>query len=196
MATGPARLRPDPGVRRTGRPPGPAPRALTLAIGDVVVYGGYGIATIAAGESARGQAKVVVLEFADGLSVTLPLERAIAYLRPVSGETEMSAVQTTLQGAETPGEEAWLKRIKAARSKVVEGEATGLAEVIRDGARRAGKSTPRGEAVRLSSNERELCLKARRLLAAEIGLARGIEPDEADVWIDDQLASAQPRGST
>ena len=198
MATGPARLRQDPVVHRSGRPPRLAAQSLTLAIGDLVVYGGYGIATIAAGENdrTRGQAKVVVLEFADGLSVTLPLERAIAYLRPVSGEAEMSAVQTTLRGSESPGEEAWLKRIKAARSKVVEGEATGLAEVIRDGAHRAGKSTPRGEAVRLSANERELCLKARRLLAAEIGFARGIEPDEADAWIGDQLARAQPRGST
>ena len=102
----------------------------------------------------------------------------------------MSAVQTTLRGSESPGEEAWQKRIKAARNKLVEGEATGLAEVIRDAAHRAGRSTPRGEAVRLSTNERDLCLKARRLLAAEIGLARGIEPEEADLWIGDQLARA------
>jgi RNA polymerase-interacting CarD/CdnL/TRCF family regulator len=172
---------------------------LTLAVGDHVVYGSYGIATVAAGERgrARGQAKVVVLEFADGLSVTLPVERAVSYLRPVSGEAEVSAVQTALRASESPAEEPWQKRIKAARSKLVEGEATGLAEVIRDGAHRAGKSTPRGEAVRLSANERDLCLKARRLLAAEIGLARGIEPDEADAWIGDQLAYVhQPRGST
>ena len=159
---------------------------MALATGDLVFYGSHGIAKIAPG--ARANAGVVVLEFADGLSVTLPLERAAACLRPLSSEAEMSAVQTALRGSESPSDEAWQKRMKVARSKVIEGEATGLAEVIRDGARRAGRSTPRGEAVRLSPNERELCLKARRLLAAEIGLARGIEADEADVWIGDQLA--------
>jgi RNA polymerase-interacting CarD/CdnL/TRCF family regulator len=136
--------------------------------------------------------------------VTLPVDLADRCLRPVTSEAEISAVQTALRGAESPGEEAWQKRIKTARGKLVEGEATGLAEVIRDGAHRAAKSTPRGEAVRLSTNERDLCLKARRLLAAEIGLARGIDAEEADAWIGEQIAHAwrassepvQPRGST
>jgi RNA polymerase-interacting CarD/CdnL/TRCF family regulator len=45
--------------------------------------------------------------------------------------------------------------------------------------------------VRLSTNERDLCVKARRLLAAEISLARGIDADEADAWIGDQIAGVK-----
>jgi RNA polymerase-interacting CarD/CdnL/TRCF family regulator len=39
----------------------------------------------------------------------------------------------------------------------------------------------------LSRGERELYLKSRQLLSREIGLARGLEPAEADAWIDEQL---------
>jgi hypothetical protein len=31
-------------------------------------------------------------------------------------------------------------------------------------------------------------MRARRLLSGEIGLARGLEPAEADAWIEEQLA--------
>jgi RNA polymerase-interacting CarD/CdnL/TRCF family regulator len=189
VATVPTRIRPNGVIDRSGRTARLIVRDMTLAVGDTVVYGGHGIAKITAAELGREDAEVVVLEFADGLSVTLRVDRARACLRPVSNETEMSAVKKTLGGPDSPDEETWQKRIKAAKSKVVDGEATGLAEVIRDGAHRAARSTPRGEAVRLSTHERELYLKARRLLAAEIGAARGIDPDEADAWIGNQLAS-------
>jgi RNA polymerase-interacting CarD/CdnL/TRCF family regulator len=42
-------------------------------------------------------------------------------------------------------------------------------------------------ASQLSPGERTLYLRARRLLSGEIGLARGLEPDEADAWIENQL---------
>jgi hypothetical protein len=32
-------------------------------------------------------------------------------------------------------------------------------------------------------------MKARRLLSDEIGLAQGLEPVEADAWIEEQLAA-------
>jgi RNA polymerase-interacting CarD/CdnL/TRCF family regulator len=40
----------------------------------------------------------------------------------------------------------------------------------------------------LSTNERQLYRKARQLLADELGASRGLEPAEADAWIDAQLA--------
>ncbi len=67
-------------------------------------------------------------------------------------------------------------------------EADGLAEVIRDASRRDERATARKEPGRLSLTERQLYLKARKLLADEIGASRGVDPSAADAWIGDQLA--------
>jgi RNA polymerase-interacting CarD/CdnL/TRCF family regulator len=39
----------------------------------------------------------------------------------------------------------------------------------------------------LSPGERDLYIRARRLLSAEIGLAHGLDPVDADAWIEGQL---------
>ena len=39
------------------------------------------------------------------------------------------------------------------------------------------------------SSEEALCIMARKRLAGEIGLARGLDLPEVDAWIDEQLAS-------
>ena len=41
---------------------------------------------------------------------------------------------------------------------------------------------------RSSLSEKALCVKARKLLSGEIGLARGLDRAEVDAWIDEQLA--------
>jgi RNA polymerase-interacting CarD/CdnL/TRCF family regulator len=41
----------------------------------------------------------------------------------------------------------------------------------------------------LSPSERDFYMRARRLLSGEIGLARGLEPAEADACIEEQLAA-------
>jgi hypothetical protein len=85
---------------------------------------------------------------------------------------------------------------------VTSGEAAGLAEVIRDASRRNERATARKEPGRLSLTERQLYLKARKLLADEIGASRGVDAPAADAWIGDQLArngdrepSRETRGS-
>jgi RNA polymerase-interacting CarD/CdnL/TRCF family regulator len=163
---------------------------LDLAVGDHVVYGSYGVGRVLlrrAGGTRRNRVEIVVLEFQGGLSVTLPLERAAVCLRPLSGEVELAAVQATLRSEGSEAEPSWQARTKAAKAKVVLGSAVALAEVIRDATRRERPPSARGE--NLSSYERELYLQARRLLAAEIGLSRGIDESQADAWIGVQLCS-------
>jgi RNA polymerase-interacting CarD/CdnL/TRCF family regulator len=65
----------------------------------------------------------------------------------------------------------------------------GLAEVVRDCARREQRLIAKGAGSRLSPSENDLYKRARRLLSGEIGLARGLEPAEADAWIEEQLAA-------
>jgi RNA polymerase-interacting CarD/CdnL/TRCF family regulator len=171
---------------------------LRLAVGDLVVYASHGV-----GRVAIRQRETVLLEFAEsGLSVTLPVERAVECVRPVSTEVEITSIGRTLGGADTVGQENWQRRLKTTRGKVTGGEAAGLAEVIRDGSRRDERATARKEPGRLSLTERQLYLKARRLLADEIGVSRGVDALAADAWIGDQLArngdrepSRETRGS-
>jgi RNA polymerase-interacting CarD/CdnL/TRCF family regulator len=118
----------------------------------------------------------------------LPIERAVECVRPVSSEVEIASIGRTLGGADTVGQENWQRRLKTTRGKVTSGEAAGLAEVIRDACRRDERATARKEPGRLSLTERQLYLKARKLLADEIGASRGVDPPAADSWIGDQLA--------
>jgi len=156
---------------------------LRLAVDDLVVYASHGVGCVA-----NRQQETVVLEFAEGgLSVTLPIKRAIECVRPVSTEAEIASIGRTLGGADTVSQENWQRRLKTTSGKVTGGDAVGLAEVIRDASRRDERATARKEPGRLSLTERQLYLKARRLLADEIGASRGVDPSAADAWIGDQL---------
>jgi RNA polymerase-interacting CarD/CdnL/TRCF family regulator len=63
---------------------------------------------------------------------------------------------------------------------VTGGEAAGLAEVIRDANRRNERATARKEPGRLTLTERQLYIKARKLLADEIAASRGVDAPAAD----------------
>ena len=163
---------------------------VSLAVGDVVVYAGHGVGRVAI----RGE-QTVVLEFAtSGLTVILPVERAFGCIRPVSTEAELVSVGQTLGGADPDVHSNWQRRLRAARAKLTGGEAVGLAEVIRDASRRDERASARNEPGRLSLTERQLYLKARQLLANEIGAARGVDPAHADEWIAEQLTSNAHQG--
>ncbi len=133
--------------------------------------------------------EVLVLELADGLSVTLPLGRARELLRPLLSKADLRRVQATLREEHTLSEDVWPKRRKDTQAKLKDGDPLGLAEVVRDCARRELRLRAKHTGSQLSPSERALYLRARRLLTGEIGLARGLEPAEADAWIEEQLAT-------
>jgi CarD family transcriptional regulator len=164
-----------------------------LAVGDVVVYAAHGAGRVAAREErvVLGAAQeVLVLELADGLSVTLPIERAHELLRPLLSKADLRRVQETLREDHARSEDLWLKRRKETQVKVAGGDPLGLAEVVRDCARREQRLIAKRAGSQLSPSERDLYKRARRLLSGEIGLARGLGPAEADAWIEEQLAAA------
>ncbi len=164
-----------------------------LAVGDLVVYARHGTGHVSARETRvllGENQEIVVLELADGLTVTLPIERAHEQLRPLASQADMRLVQETLRADGTPSADPWLKRQKETRARLTGGELIELARIVRDSALREQALAAKGTAGRLSIGERELSAKARQLLASEIALARGVEPAEADAWIDEQLAPA------
>ena len=121
-------------------------------------------------------------------SVTFSLDHARVVLRPLATEADIREVQAALRAEESTLPEHWQKRVKEIRAKVTGGKPVELAEVVRDADIRRRQVAARGGGGSLSTNERQLSLRARQLLAEELGLSRGIEADEADSWIGDQLA--------
>ena len=166
------------------------PRRLTLAVGDVVVYGSYGAGPVTARESKDVlgmRHEVVVLALTDGLRVELPLARAHEILRPLANESDISRVQEALGADQAVSSDTWLKRKRESLARLNDGDPIGLAHLIRDGARREATESGKGAKQRRSHWEREIAARARRLLSTEIAFARHVEPDEANSWIDRQL---------
>jgi RNA polymerase-interacting CarD/CdnL/TRCF family regulator len=162
---------------------------LNLAVGDVVVYAWHGIGYVEARAKREGEApEAVVVVFESGLRVTLPIARAQGALRAPSSEVELDGVRRTLGADSVPHTVPWSRRFRTIQEKVNAGEVTGLAEVVRDGLQRERRrATSAGGRGTTASTERGLYLQARKLLAAEIAFARGIDPLQADVWIVEQI---------
>ena len=164
--------------------PGTQAAALRLAAGDLVVYASHGIGRVESKQPRHGKvSETLTLFFDSGLRVTLPLVRAQAALRPLSGEPELEEVRRTLRVETPPAVEPWSRRHRRLQDKLAEGSVSGLAEIVRDGIYRERRRVKGGPAP--SANE--LYQKARKLLAAEIAAARNIEPDAADAWISEQI---------
>lgn len=184
--------------RPPASPRNDARTALRLAVGDRVVYASHGIGRIQSRQHHPANGELLVLAFENGLTVTLPLERARNALRSLSGEPELEEVQRTLGRDSPPATlEHWSRRHRNAQAKLVGGSIGGLAEIVRDGAHRERARLKGGTA----PIRNQLYRQARRLLAAEVAAARGIELDAADAWIGrqiegDPLPAAESRGNS
>jgi RNA polymerase-interacting CarD/CdnL/TRCF family regulator len=163
-----------------------SPRSLRLAVGEVVVYASHGIGQIESTHPAEGkQPARIVLVLDSGLRVTLPLARARKALRRLSGEPELEDVRLMLRTDVAPSVEHASRRRRFAQEKLAAGEIGGLAEIVRDGFQRERRLTTKSS----KPIANELFRQARRLLTAEIAASRGIEPEEADAWILDQVVA-------
>jgi CarD family transcriptional regulator len=190
-----ARRRTSVGIRPQGRAAFGATATLSgveLGIGDVVVYPAYGVGRIARREERLVlgvKTEILVLELAEGLSVTLPVDHADRVLRPVLSEADIVRVQKTLREKQALSEDGWLKRKRDVQAKVVGGDPEEMAEIVRNGARRERGLQEKKAGSQLSPSERDLYRRARWLLSSEIGSARGLDLDAADAWIEEQLVA-------
>jgi RNA polymerase-interacting CarD/CdnL/TRCF family regulator len=158
--------------------------SLRLAVGDVVVYASHGIGQIESTHAAEGtQPAGIILVLDSGLKVTLPLARAREALRCLSGEPELEDVRLTLRADVATSIEPWSRRHRFAQEKLAAGEVGGLAEIVRDGLQRERRLTTTSS----KPIANELFRRARKLLTAEIAACRGIQQEEADAWILQQV---------
>ena len=143
------------GLNRTGDPPVAPESQLDLRPGALVVYGSYGLGRISPlgpGGDREHPPGSVVLELPNGLSVTLPRDRAIVCLRPVSGEEALERVGDVLRCRDVAVEKSWQMRTRTTRTKLADGQAVGLAEVVRDTlALERGSSTERSRCTSATS---------------------------------------------
>lgn len=166
---------------------------MRLAVGTLVVYGAHGVGRIAARatQTVLGEEReVVVVELEEGLTVTLPLERAREQLRALASAADLRRVQEALRGERDLSSDTWLSRRRDAVAKLTGGDPIELAEIVGDGARRERERKAKGHAPRLSPGELEVYTRAWKLLSGEIARARGVDRAAADGWIAAQLDRA------
>ena len=162
---------------------------MRLAVGDAVVYTRHGVGRVAGREQKLvlgRQRECVLLDLAGGLRVTLPIEQARERLRAVVNEADLRRVEQTLHEDAGPADRVWARRMREGQAKLASGGPLDLAEIVRDGMERDRPSASGSS--QLSVAERQMYVQARKLLAHEISVARGVEPAEADAWIEAQVA--------
>jgi RNA polymerase-interacting CarD/CdnL/TRCF family regulator len=82
----------------------------------------------------------------------------------------------------------WLSRQKGLQAKLTAADAVELAEIVAEGAQCERLRMAAGKKEPLPPGERSFFLSARKLLVAEIAVARGLEEVTAEQWVDEQLA--------
>jgi CarD family transcriptional regulator len=165
---------------------------MKLTVGSAVACPPHGVGRIKARETRHvldADQEVLVIELHNEMSIVLPLERARRFLRPPVTEEGLVGVAETLRRAGAVSTDPWPRRLDATKEKLRQGSPVALAEVVRDGARRQETPGAAGH-TKLSNSERPLYLKARGWLSSEIALVRDISEEDADSWIEQQLAIA------
>src|SRR5918998_5936109 len=161
---------------------GGAPKGV-FAEGDLVVYPNHGAGYVAGveektilGESRR----YYIVYIADGeLTLNIPAD-GNTDLRPCANEKGVAAALAIL--GESPEElpDHWNHRLKHNQEKIRSGEMSHVAEVVRDLSAFGGEHG-------LSTGERNLLAKARRILISEVAMCKNLAAGEAEALVDDAL---------
>ena len=116
------------------------------------------------------------------MTVMVPSDSAgRAGLRRVIGEEEVTRVLTVLRGDMSQMPKNWNRRFKHNRDKMKTGDVYELAEVVRNlGIRDFEKG--------LSTGEKQMFTRAKKILASELMYALDMEEKEAEEYLDDLLS--------
>ena len=160
-------------------------------VGDKVVYPHHGAGTIVKKESREvlGQKReylTIKIQHND-MTVQIPSENADTVgLRRVIGEKEIGGVLKALTGVSTEMPKNWNRRFKHNRDKMKTGDILELAEVVRNLALRDREKG-------LSTGEKQMFVKAKKILASELMYAKNMDEDECAEWLEEVLSEG-PNG--
>ena len=163
-------------------------------IGDKVVYPHHGAGTVVKKESRevlgtkREYLTIKILH--NDMTVQVPSENADAVgLRRVIGEKEVAVVLKALTGGSTEMPKNWNRRFKHNRDKMKTGDVLELAEVVRN-------LSLRDHEKGLSTGEKQMFVKAKKILASELMYAKTMDEDECAEWLEEVLANDAPKKKT
>src|ERR1700758_2917040 len=188
-------------VLPAGEPPGPpavsrlqTKEAHLYKVGDKVVYPHHGAGTVVKRErkeilgEKREYLTIKILH--NDMTVNVPAENAERVgLRKVIDEEAVKKVVKYLTSGGTEMPKNWNRRFKHNRDKMKTGDIYELAEVVRNLALRDGEKG-------LSTGEKQMYVKAKKILASELMYAKSMTEDEALEWLEETLTEgAKPKAA-
>src|SRR5213592_4032512 len=163
-------------------------------VGDKVVYPHHGAGTVVKKEKRdvlgekREYLTIKILH--NDMTVNVPSENAEKVgLRKVIGEDMVKVVVKALTGGGTQMPKNWNRRFKHNRDKMKTGDILELAEVVRNLSLRDSEKG-------LSTGEKQMFVKAKKILASELMYAKEMDEEEAAEWLDGVLARGGKKKKT
>jgi CarD family transcriptional regulator len=161
-------------------------------VGAKVVYPHHGAGTVVKKESREvlGQKRdyLTIRILHNDMTVQVPAENAEAVgLRPVIDEKMVEVVVKALKGGGTQMPKNWNRRFKHNRDKMKTGDVLELAEVVRN-------LSLRDHEKGLSTGEKQMFVKAKKILASELMYAKGMDAEEAAEWLEGVLSNVGANG--
>jgi CarD family transcriptional regulator, regulator of rRNA transcription len=163
-------------------------------VGDKVVYPHHGAGSIVKKEKREvlGEKReyLTIKILHNDMTVNVPSENAEAVgLRKVIGEDMVKVVVKALTGGGTQMPKNWNRRFKHNRDKMKTGDILELAEVVRN-------LSLRDREKGLSTGEKQMFVKAKKILASELMYAKDMDEEEAAEWLDSVLVGATTNGTS
>src|SRR5215208_3906141 len=162
-------------------------------VGDKVVYPHHGAGTVVKKESRdvlgkkRDYLTIKILH--NDMTVQVPCENAEKVgLRKVIDEKMVDVVVKALTGNGTQMPKNWNRRFKHNRDKMKTGDILELAEVVRN-------LSLRDHEKGLSTGEKQMFVKAKKILVSELMYAKEMDEEETAAWLDEVLADVGANGS-
>jgi CarD family transcriptional regulator len=162
-------------------------------VGEKVVYPHHGAGTVVKKEvrevlgEKREYLTIQILH--NDMTVQVPAENAERVgLRKVIGEKQVEVVVKALTGGSTEMPKNWNRRFKYNRDKMKTGDILELAEVVRN-------LSLRDHDKGLSTGEKQMFVKAKKILASELMYAKQLDEEQAHAWLEDVLAGNGKSGS-
>ena len=161
-------------------------------VGDKVVYPHHGAGTVVKREirDVLGQKReyLTIQILHNDMTVNVPSENAEKVgLRRVIDEEMVEKVLKALTGTGTTMPKNWNRRFKHNRDKMKTGDIFELAEVVRN-------LSLRDHEKGLSTGEKQMFVKAKKILASELMYAKQMDEDEAAAWLDEVLSTVGGNG--
>jgi CarD family transcriptional regulator len=161
---------------------------IEFELGDQVVYPHHGAGKVLKKEDLEvmGEKReyLTIKILHNDMTVKVPTENAaIAGLRRVIDEETVKKVLEVLEAEVSEMPKNWNRRFKHNRDKIKTGDIYELAEVVRNLALRESEKG-------LSTGEKQMFTRAKKILASELMYALDKDEDEAESYLDDLLATS------